>query len=302
MNLKLVIAGVAARLIGMLPVVWRMEIFRVAANTLGIKYAGFPSHHGIFEAPIYDRVGWIHYVQADLNSGTCDLMRQLFHSGSGTLIDVGANIGLVCIPVKRDVRGIDAYAVEADPENCECFRINAFRAGLTDIVLINRAAYRRECVLDFERSSDNSGDHRIRSGKAKSNADLYDESLRTVTQVQASRLDSLLPASGLKSPVILKCDVQGAEADVLAGATGLLDRIDVIVTEFWPYGLKRAGADINEMMSCFSRFSYGARFDVMDKASIKLLPIAEVVEQLKRFHAEETGIAHCDVVLSKKQL
>ena len=43
----------------------------------------------------------------------------------------------------------------------------------------------------------------------------------------------------------MKIDVQGAEARVIRGATGLLAASGdcILMTEFWPYGLSRCGAD-----------------------------------------------------------
>ena len=280
-----------------------MELFRIAARSIGVKYAVFDGKQGAFEAPVYDRVIWpLYLVQGSLDPGTCDLIVHLLNSGSGTLIDVGANIGVVCIPVKQAVPGIDCYAVEADPDNYKCLRMNAFRNDVPDIVLFNRAAYRRECMMNIERSSENSGDHRIRTNKSDPSRELCNESSRQVIQVQASPLDSIIPLSGLKSPVIIACDVQGAEADVLAGSTKLLESVDVMIIEFWPYGLRRAGANIDELLSLLSRFPYGTRFDSMDTVSIRMVPTPELVEQLKRIYKEETGIRHFDLVLSKKPL
>ncbi len=300
-NLFLAVISIVEKILGMAPLRLKMELFRMAARSIGVKYAAFDGKQGTLEAPVYDRVIWpLYLVQGSLDPGTCDLIVRLFNSGSGTLIDVGANIGIVCIPTKRAVPGIDCYAIEADPGNCECLRMNTFRNGVPDIVLFHRAAYRHECMMNFERSSENSGDHRIRTNKSDSNRELCNESSRQVIQVQASTLDSIIPLSGLKRPVIITCDVQGAEADVLAGSTKLLELVDVMIIEFWPYGLKRAGTNIDELLSFLSRFPYGARFDSMDAVSIRLGPISELMGELKRIYKEETGIRHLDLVLSKK--
>jgi FkbM family methyltransferase len=297
----LAIIGFFAVLLDLLPSFFKRELFRMAARSIGVKYAVFDGKQGLFEAPVYDRIIWPNYiVQGSVDAATCDLLKRFFKSGSGTLIDVGANVGMICIPTKRHAPGIDIYAVEADAGNFECLRMNAFRAGIPDIVLFERAAFRCESVIEFERSIENSGDHRIRTKKTDQCGELYDESSRTVIQVQASALDSMIPLSGLKSPVILKCDVQGAETDVLAGAAKLLNLVDVVIIEFWPYGLKRCGANFEELVSFFSRFHFGARFDSMDETSIQLVPIHELVGQLREFYANDTGIKHYDLVLSKK--
>lgn len=48
--------------------------------------------------------------------------------------------------------------------------------------------------------------------------------------VSVRRLDTLLPRD-LAGPVLLKVDTQGAELDVIEGAAGLLDRIDIVIVE-----------------------------------------------------------------------
>jgi len=49
--------------------------------------------------------------------------------------------------------------------------------------------------------------------------------------VRTERLDVLLDDELLARPVLLKVDVQGAELEVLRGATGILDRVDGILLE-----------------------------------------------------------------------
>jgi len=295
------IAGLVAALIDMLPAFCRRELFRIAARSIGVKYAAFDGRQGTFEGPIYDRVIWPLYLsQGVLDIGTCNLLKSFFKTGTGTLIDVGANIGIVCIPIKRELPGVDAYAIEPDPDNCECLRMNAFRAGISDIRLFKRAAHWRECVLDFELSNDNAGDHRVRNKKSASEKELCNESSRPLIQVQAAPLDALIPLSNLKHPVVMTCDVQGAEVDALGGATQLLESVDVMIIEFWPYGLKRAGADLEKFFSIIAGFPCGANFYSMDETTVRLIPIRELVEQLRRIYTEESGILHYDVVLAKK--
>jgi FkbM family methyltransferase len=297
----LAIIGFFADLLELLPSFLKRELFRMAARSIGVKHAIFDGKQGAFEAPVYDRIIWPNYiVHGAFDAATCDLLKHFFKSGSGTLIDVGANVGMICIPTKQHAPGIDVYAVEADSDNFECLRMNAFRAGIPNIVLFERAAFRCESVIEFERSGENSGDHRIRTKKTDQRGELFNESSRTATQVQASALDSMIPLSGLKSPVILKCDVQGAEADVLAGAAKLLNLVDVMIIEFWPYGLKRFGTNFEELLSFFPQFHYGARFNSKDEVSIRPVPIHELIGQLREFYANDTGIKHCDLVLSKK--
>ncbi len=50
-------------------------------------------------------------------------------------------------------------------------------------------------------------------------------------QVRTVRVDELCSEKGLRGPYLLKVDVEGAELEVMAGATGILDETDVVVLE-----------------------------------------------------------------------
>src|SRR5207248_234978 len=55
-----------------------------------------------------------------------------------------------------------------------------------------------------------------------------------------------------------KIDVQGAEAKVMRGASGLLAASTdcILMTEFWPYGLARCGADGLEYLEMLRDFGF----------------------------------------------
>jgi FkbM family methyltransferase len=73
--------------------------------------------------------------------------------------------------------------------------------------------------------------------------------------VKVGRLDETLADEPLPAPVLLKVDTQGYEADVLAGATGVLDRLDYVVleTSFTPlYEDERIFREILTLMESLS--------------------------------------------------
>ena len=86
------------------------------------------------------------------------------------LYDIGANIGVTCIPAVN--RGLvkRAIAVEPEPENFKLLKLNIILNNLEDkIETLNYAlSSESDKFLNLEISNDNSGDHRIRpSGKKK---------------------------------------------------------------------------------------------------------------------------------------
>lgn len=152
------------------------------------------------------------------------------------LVDIGANIGSICIPLVREGRVRDAIAVEPEPLNHRLLAMNVLFNNLEERIATVRAALGQsdgaELVLAL--SKDNLGDHRIVG------ADPQATSGRDTVAVPGMRLDTLL-APHRQRRLLLWIDVQGFEGAVLAGGPGTLARRPPIVMEFWPEALTRTG-------------------------------------------------------------
>ncbi len=161
-----------------------------------------------------------------------------------TIVEVGANIGTgtVSMLIRHGAKRI--VAIEPDPENVRFLKANLALNGVEDRVDIHQIALSdSDGVLTLERSSDNSGDHRIRV-PTPHGPDLAGEQQRVVIDVPARRLDSLVHAGELDADGVglVWMDAQGHEAHILAGADTLWAAKMPILTEYWPYGLRRVGA------------------------------------------------------------
>jgi FkbM family methyltransferase len=161
-----------------------------------------------------------------------------------TVLEVGANIGTetVSLLVRHGVKRI--VAVEPDAENVRFLRANLALNGVHDRVEIHQIALSdTDGAVLLECSAENWGDHRIRVADPAV-ADLRDEGQRTTVEVQSRRIDSLVEAReiALDEIGLMWMDAQGHEAHILAGAERLVAAGIPIVTEYWPYGLRRAGA------------------------------------------------------------
>lgn len=72
----------------------------------------------------------------------------------------------------------------------------------------------------------------------------------TFQPVEVRRLDSIISRSELTGPVLLKTDCQGYDPASLIGATGILDLVDIVITEcptYYPKGKLTTG-DTFELM------------------------------------------------------
>lgn len=161
-----------------------------------------------------------------------------------TFIDVGANLGTSIIPaIKRHGAGA-GIAFEPAPENHRVLRCNLILNGVEDLVATHQVAVSdRDGEVLLELSGDNSGDHRVRDETVRPTSGVFGEDLRPTMSAKALRLDSLVE-QGTVSPSqvgLVWVDVQGHEAQVLAGAGALIQGGAPFVIEVWPYGLRRAG-------------------------------------------------------------
>lgn len=166
------------------------------------------------------------------------------HAGSSTvdlLVDVGANIGTVSIPAVARGLAKAAVAIEPDPTNCRLLRVNAILNGVESRLTVHECALgeREGDSLLLEQSPDNRGDHRV--AVSDSDGD-FGEASRQRIRVASTRLDRLVPPPSGGTRVLVWMDTQGYEGFVLKGATSLLNAGFPVVSEFWPYGMKRSAS------------------------------------------------------------
>jgi len=235
----------------------------------------------------------VHGTYRDSGTWAPELLRLLLEDllgKGGTLIDIGANIGLVAIPVTED-SSVRTFAFEPDPRNAELLRRNVALHDLENRISVNESAlWSRSGEMTLQRDRENHGDQRLVHAPTTG--------IPSVT-VPLARLDTLVEADALESPVVAKIDTQGAEVDVLQGAGALLSRIDAAIVEVWPSGLARVGRKLDELETLLaSEFSH-ARLLLDDQPLWPLVPIAEEFERLAAvptLAAEETFF---DILVSR---
>lgn len=177
------------------------------------------------------------------------LLSERLLSQGGTFLDVGANIGLVTVPVLERTSAC-AIAFEPEPNNFALLRENLARHGLLARALTHACALSDGCgSAELLLSRDNSGDHRLVTG-ARGSA-LHRIAVRTET------LEALLGTRSLPRPIVMKLDCQGAEVRVLRGAGRFLRQVDSLVLEYWPAGLRRMGDHANDLPALLSCFPWG---------------------------------------------
>jgi hypothetical protein len=105
-------------------------------------------------------------------------------------------------------------------------------------------------------SDTNTGDNRIRvPGTQAGSPGAYGEEHRSEIRVPVDTLDHALVAAGVaaRNVGVIWMDIQGHEAACLEGAGETLAAGMPVVTEFWPYGLARAGTTREAFVQLLAR-------------------------------------------------
>jgi len=202
-----------------------------------------------------------------------------------TVLEVGANIGTetVSMLVSHGVERIVAF--EPGAENVRFLRANLALNGVQERVQVHQMALSdSDGMMTLECSEDNWGDHRIRTEDA-SGPELYNEGQRVTVQTPARRLDSLVDSGelDLEEVDLVWIDAQGHEGHILAGAKRLLTARIPVLTEYWPYGLRRAGGldRFHELVA--ERYDLVVDLRAHQDSSAVVLDAARVTELAARY-------------------
>lgn len=166
------------------------------------------------------------------------IFKKLLQPGM-TFLDVGANVGYFSAIASSLVGPKGAIiALEPEPKNHALLRRTTLANPGPTYHLLQVAASAKKGTSTFHVSSSNCGDNRLADGTV-----ISDEQEWSSITVDCDTLDNLFQEKNLPLPDLIKIDVQGFEADVIAGCVNILKTKQSIalMIEFWPEGLRLAG-------------------------------------------------------------
>jgi FkbM family methyltransferase len=145
---------------------------------------------------------------------------KLFSPKEGDIVvDVGAHIGKYTIIASKMVGSKGkVIAIEAHPVNYDILKQNIALNKLSNVIALNYAVHSRKATVKLYEPGQEEGFtiyNTIMTDRTRLNSQKYIE-------VKANTLDSLLLENGIKEVNWIKIDVEGAEFEVLKGATNKL--------------------------------------------------------------------------------
>lgn len=185
-----------------------------------------------------------------------ELLLALLRPGM-VFVDAGANIGYYSVLASRLVGpGGRVRAFEPAPDSFRLLQMNLADNGCGNAVAHRAALWDRHGgELTLYLCDRNPGDHRTAAPA---------EAARRTARVPATTLDAAL---GGRVDVI-KMDTQGAEARIWGGMRRTLERSPglLMLAEFWPHGLRRAGSDPAAFLGALRAAGFQPEL-VLDEAS-----------------------------------
>jgi FkbM family methyltransferase len=134
------------------------------------------------------------------------------------VIDVGAHLGRhTIIASKRVGQTGKIVAIEAHPENFKMLNRNIKLNRLTNVIPLNYAAYSNQTKLKLYMPDEESSHH-------SAMLERVGETRKKFVEVNADTLDNLLQHNEVEEVNWIKIDVEGAEFEVLKGATDILSK------------------------------------------------------------------------------
>lgn len=163
--------------------------------------------------------------------------REVQLSPGDCVLDIGGNIGSFTLLAARRVGpGGRVITAEPDPENASLLALNLRNNNLTQVSFIQAAVSDKVGTMKLYRSGD-PGMHSL----------VY-KFPRSVT-VAVETLDTIAEKYNVGRVALVKIDVEGAEALVLAGGAKVLARTDQIILETDPSRAK-------DVLAQFERFGF----------------------------------------------
>lgn len=168
---------------------------------------------------------------------------------NAVLLDLGANIGSIVIPLCKKREDIRVICVEASPWVFEYLKKNVELNGIKNIELLNKA------ILDEDNREIAFFGPTEKFGKGS----LTPNYTNISTKVETIRIDTLLRRFSLDRVDMIKIDIQGFEYYAFKGGTGLLSSSNApdILFEFEDWAEREAlGLQVGDAQNLLKEYGY----------------------------------------------
>ncbi|MDQ3878939.1 MAG: FkbM family methyltransferase [Actinomycetota bacterium] len=193
-----------------------------------------------------------------------EITRLLAHltTETSTVVDVGANIGVHSLTMSALASKGRVLAFEPHPTTVERLRANLTLNGATNVEALPFAVLDHACVVELH---DNTEKHR-------GMASLHPYEGWSKVTVEGTTLDAAIDAHRVGAVDVIKVDVEGYEAPVLAGGLATLARDKpAVIFEYVQWAWENCGYDLESTLRQLRDIGYDG-FHLIERAGLVRLP------------------------------
>lgn len=159
------------------------------------------------------------------------------------IIDCGGNIGLAALWFARMFPQAKIVSIEPDQSNLEMLRLNT--EGLRDrITIVRGGIWNRHGALRIANPDSGSAAFRVEYSETQDS-----------DSMPAYTIDDLCHLGGVANPLVVKLDIEGAQAHVFSSNTDWVGRSTLITLELDDWLLPWQGTSRN-FFSCLSQYPF----------------------------------------------
>jgi len=202
---------------------------------------------------------------------------QKYCRGAITLVDIGANVGLYTALAMHQLDEMGKIVTfEPHPQTFSFLQknINANQATSDTcprVDALNMAATPEPSQTDLRLNPENRGDNRLYQGTYQGKVEEWD-----TLPVEGRPVDDVLAELGINEVNFVKIDIQGYEQKAISGFQKTLasSKNIILMSEFWPKGLKEAGGSATEYLQMLIDVGF-TLYELKEKPRGMVIPLED---------------------------
>lgn len=188
--------------------------------------------------------------EESIQKGRYNWLRQM---NIQTILDVGASDGGYARKIRQILPNAMIHSFEILPDSFEALNKRQSTDKYFKSYQIALSTYKGE--IEFFRSGNSGSSSLLEMAELHKTSYPQSKNIQKI-KVACDRLDNIITTDVLKPNVLLKLDLQGAEKIVLEGATGILDKVNIIYSEINFQELYIGAVLIDDLMKYLEKFNY----------------------------------------------
>ncbi len=181
-----------------------------------------------------------------------------------TVLDIGANIGFYAT-ILSDIIGENGKIHCFEPDITNFAHLKKTTASYKNIILNNKAVGPISGIIKIYTSKNLNVDHRTYKPEE------YDKEIA----IEAVSIDGHLKDAKID---FIKMDIQGFEMEAMKGMKETLKNNPNVkmISEFWPYGLRKAGSSVRDFFVLLKELNF--KIEILKENKLEVLTLEKVLQ------------------------